>query len=372
MKNVRKLILIVFLIILMSANAFAVVPGEDSMPVNILSKITYEKVLNKAPGILEAARFSGDFEGLEVTGTYYLGDSIPAYESINTELVEVNLKYYPVFRNETIIGTIIARVAETEEIVLEYIDVLADDLDAKYKNGQDVCLIFDKEYAWIYSENGVTNVKMEVFENTNRASFDLKSNDAMSVEKSFIKRRLPINYDGTVEVAGSVSNGKRTLDVPVKKQTSGSSYCWACTAASIGQFKTGKTLNAQSIAKEYAGDLYTPKPISTIKKILSEKCGLSSTIKNLSLKMSVTQTCVKANDPIATYVRYTLTSGHFIVVRGYYVSNASSTGTYYVYIMDPLSGNRTLELSSNAIDREVLYYSLTGSTEYTTTMYLKL
>lgn len=372
MKNIRILILVLALIVLMSTSAFAIVPGEDSVSGNNLSKITYEKVLNKASGILEAAKFSGDFKELEMVGTYYLGDSIPAYESISTELKEVNTKYYPVFRNETIIGTIIARVAGTEEIVLEYVDVLADDLDAKYKNNQDVCLIFDKDYAWIYSEIGAKNVKMEVFENTNRGSLDLESNDVMSIEKSSIKRRFPINYDGTIEIAGSVSNGKKTLSVPVKTQISGSSYCWACTAASIGQFKTGTTLNAQSIAREYAGDLYTPKPISTIKKVLSEKCGLSSTIKNLSLKMSVTQTCIKANNPIATYVRYTISSGHFIVVRGYYVSNASSTGTYYVYIMDPLSGNRTLEVSSNAIDREVLYYSPTGSTEYTTTMYLKL
>lgn len=144
-------------------------------------------MLSKASGILEAANFSNNYSNLNSSGNYYLGSEILLYE-VKDKIQSMNdIKYYPVFLENDIIGVVIARLSSDNEVLLEYIDYLTEELNLIYDSNKETCIVFDKNYAWL--------------------------------------------------------------------------YCWACVASSIGQFKKGTVIDPQTLAYEYAGDLYTPKTI---------------------------------------------------------------------------------------------------------------
>lgn len=333
-----------------------------------------EIVLDKAPGIMEAARVSGEYSNLDNSGTYYLGNSIPVYNYVDNMIEIASVKYYPVIFNENVIGIIIARLGSENEVLLEYSEAFVSELNTSYKLHEAVCIVFTNDCQLVYLGDEVKkiNVEINIDPNFTESSSILKKDT--TIKKETVNKLNEITYS-PIATRGTVTAGYKTLSVPKKIQADGSSYCWACVATSVGQFKKPNVvLDPKNIAREYSGNLTTRKPISTIKQILSDKYNLSTSTNSFALKMSDVQRNIKANNPIASYVSYNLISGHFIVVRGYSVNSVSASTTYFVYIMDPLysSGYRTLEVSAKAIDKEIQYSALSSGNKYNITKYLEL
>ena len=78
-KRIAKLLTLVVVCSL----SFTVVEADTGHAVNEVmedASVTIDEiVLDKAPGIMEAARVSGEYSNLDNSGTYYLGNSIPVF-----------------------------------------------------------------------------------------------------------------------------------------------------------------------------------------------------------------------------------------------------------------------------------------------------
>ena len=82
-KRIAKLLTLVVVCSL----SFTVVEADTGHAVNEVmedASVTIDEiVLDKAPGIMEAARVSGEYSNLDNSGTYYLGNSIPVYNYVD-------------------------------------------------------------------------------------------------------------------------------------------------------------------------------------------------------------------------------------------------------------------------------------------------
>ena len=101
-KRIAKLLTLVVVCSL----SFTVVEADTGHAVNEVmedASVTIDEiVLDKAPGIMEAARASGEYSNLDNSGTYYLGNSIPVYNYVDNMIEIASVKYYPVIFNENV------------------------------------------------------------------------------------------------------------------------------------------------------------------------------------------------------------------------------------------------------------------------------
>ena len=367
MKKSLRLIVAIAIIMTMQVNAFAL-DKTDQGSIGI-DGIDYETVIEKSENLLQAAIQSGSYAQLLNKSSFNVGEEIPLYEDLDFTLCTRQLKYYPVFSENEIVGMIIARVATTKEVILEFNDAFCDELNKYYHNNEPICMITNNKTLWIVDGNAYQEIYSE---ENNISKLSISEQGALSnmgtLQKKIIKENTDVTVNPTYDTQGTVVTGTKSLSVPIKLQSTGSSYCWACVASSVGQYKKPSVvITPEKLAIEYAGDLNTSKSFSTIKKILSEKYNVSTSQKNVHLKMSDLQKNINAGNPVAAHISYSLTTGHFVVVRGYKVTEANKTTMQYSYIMDSLAGNRTL-----AVDREIKYYSVSSGTEYNMNSYLEL
>ncbi len=161
-KRIAKLLTLVVVCSL----SFTVVEADTGHAVNEVmedASVTIDEiVLDKAPGIMEAARVSGEYSNLDNSGTYYLGNSIPVYNYVDNMIEIASVKYYPVIFNENVIGIIIARLGSENEVLLEYSEAFVSELNTSYKLHEAVCIVFTNDCQLVYLGDEVKKINVEI------------------------------------------------------------------------------------------------------------------------------------------------------------------------------------------------------------------
>ncbi len=361
MKKVRIIALIFALVFIQSNIVFAS---------NILEKRYETSMINNCKDIVNVAM--GDSESFEISdfsedNNLYIKMGIPVYESKENGIVNCkDVTFIPVVNNtEKMIGIIISTKDDNGNLNYEYNEKIAQKIMKSYTDLNHMSFILDKNHIWLKYNQSYVKILTYNTDIADRTTLNVNNNslNRLTNSNSSIKT---INLKTLTRDASTSKN----LDVPVYLQSAGSSYCWACSAVSAGKYKKpNKNYTPEAIAREYAGNLTTPKPLSTVKTVLSEKYSVSSSMVTGKLKMSAVISKINANKPIIPAISYGAgQGGHAVVVSGY---QQIPDSTSYVTIMDSLSGKRILSVAySSSSDREVKYYLPGSTTKYNVVQYL--
>jgi hypothetical protein len=162
-----------------------------------------------------------------------------------------------------------------------------------------------------------------------------------------------------VAITGIAADTNKLLNVRKVHQDVGSSYCWVCTAVSLGQYKKPSIiLDEKQIAIKYVGNLTTGGDTGKIGMILSMEYNYIASRTNGDPTFSTIKSNINNNNPMITRVGYTggWSGGHSILINGY-----SDSSSNYVNAMDPLTGTyRVLDTTSTSNTGHLVYISPSG------------
>lgn len=326
----------------------------------------------------------------------YLCDSIPIYELQSDNILSEadDIKYYPIFdQNDVARGMIIARLqGNNETLTCEYNTFFCEELTTYKQNDAEVCFIFDQEDIIIYDgyqadtilhsaalkddSRGVFN--MDTASTTQFANLDssaTSTSQLAKLDRSTISPAMVLNPLSTTATTSSTSG---SLSVPIITQSPWENGCWAASAVCAGRYLNPSVrLTVTDVMKNYAGGQDVAKSYISVQDVLAYEYGYET---NQHLLSSLTMRAVMNSigvgtdngDPIIARVSYSgLSSGHFIVVRGYIYT--AGTGTLdRATIMDSLygSGFRILSVVGTGESMTFKYTPLSGTTLYDVGMYL--
>ena len=139
------------------------------------TEITYELVLEEGADILQASN---------MTKSYDLGEEIPLYYVMkdNTLCRSERLKYYPVFSDDMLVGTIAARVASDGSVSLEYLRDFNRPLQQCYSSQEEVCLFVDKDSLWLSAPSGTEKLFWNDQEEKDCGTFDTAMREDPAVQ----------------------------------------------------------------------------------------------------------------------------------------------------------------------------------------------
>lgn len=353
MKSKKPIILLLLMSLLFAANSvsFASInPSEDM-------------ALGKANEIMRSVINSGTYEEFSSNDTFYLSSRIPLYQVQNEKITDSKSSYYFVVNEQCVIKGMITIMENAQnDYSCEFTTAFNEVINKLYAPSTGTAFITDESSIWMFDGQEYIKIFTNPYENS---GIDSLSGFEVSQLSTFkISAKTKLNNIATRDASVSAF-----LSVPVKTQGTGTSYCWACCAVSAGQYKVpSKIYTPESIAKEYSGNLYTPKSIVTIKDILLAKYGRTASIYLKELNFSAAQTYLPKDKPIVAHISYSGGGGHFVVVNGYHIPGS---GTAYLYIMNPLSGNRVLSIEDNGTgSKELLYWNPGKTTKYNYDLYL--
>ena len=140
-----------------------------------LAEITYELVLEEGADILQAPN---------MTKSYDLGEEIPLYYVMkdNTLCHSERLKYYPVFSDDRVVGTIAARATSDGGVNLEYLEDFNRSLQQCYSGQEEVCLFVDKDSLWLSAPSGTEKLFWNDREEKDRGTFEATMREDPAVQ----------------------------------------------------------------------------------------------------------------------------------------------------------------------------------------------
>ena len=111
------------------------------------TEITYELVLEEGADILQVSNMAKPYD---------LGEEIPLYYVMNDNTLcrSERLKYYPVFSDDRVVGTIVARAASDGGVNLECLQDFNRPLQQCYSSQEEICLFVDKDSLWLSAPSG--------------------------------------------------------------------------------------------------------------------------------------------------------------------------------------------------------------------------
>lgn len=176
-----------------------------------------------------------------------LGTSIPTYEYVENSVNAMNISYYPIFHAEELVAfamcdefsgsfnIITALVPETKELIsVNSSQAFVYDRDSCY-------LLVDGEYHHLVDSAMITESRNDIEE-------CVPVDDVLCSEGNATQA---IPFSGVMPLAVTA-----TCNVSFVSQNPPSNYCWAATVACIGNYLTGESYSAITIAKSYWGASY--------------------------------------------------------------------------------------------------------------------
>ena len=285
-----------------------------------------------------------DVDYNNVNPEFYIKNEIPVFECYNNNnIVKVNWSLYSIVDNNDVLYAF--SIKDYDEsgkcistVTKQYVDVISE----YYGNDNNLAIIFDKNQAYIKSNN-----KLYVLAQYPDVDYRCTMKDALYNNNSNIDvLNVAISNKSTsktkLNIQENVSRGISTskyLNVGLQYQYKNNKMypiCWACSAASMGNYIVKK-------------NLYTGFGFATTTYGINSGRTTTEVTKSLNLLYSATfqfyvhKTAfsfkeiinnIDAGYPLYGDFKYTSGSGqHAVVIRGYNLSN-STFG-----IMDPLIQN---------------------------------
>ncbi|MEA4920300.1 MAG: papain-like cysteine protease family protein [Clostridiaceae bacterium] len=295
----------------------------------------------------------------------FIGEEIPAYILTDAGMiVETNILYFPIMSDNIWVATSIVSYDSAGEMNVQISTEYAKAYEAVDTFSTEVALLFDNNAAYIYTDTGVTQAAISPNEISGRVS--IKDYDA-----TLTPMTAPLSSQRTLSVRVDSERNSRTtrsfdnqkyLSVPGVRQAAGSLQCWAASIASIrGYYGTTTSIdnvyNFSGITKYLGANIYTAADVL-------EDYGFNLTwYWNGSFNWYQLRTEIYYNEsPFFVACSYSNSSGHAVVLRGYYVyENISQVGI--ISYMDPVTGNYAA--SSVATDGDFYYVPSGSSSQYT-------
>ncbi|MCF0150030.1 MAG: hypothetical protein HUJ80_01310 [Firmicutes bacterium] len=295
----------------------------------------------------------------------YLGAQIPAYVVKSTGLVaETDILYYPIMSGSEWIATAIVTADSRGHLNVQ----ISTDYAKCYEESvlTEIAFVFDDTSAYVVTEQDTIMVATAPNPMPERGSIQNYSG------------RINLNRTELIAkyaVGGGCINSTRSFDnqyylqVPCIQQAANSLQCWAACIASIrGYYGTTTTIDdvytKAGVTKYLGANIYTAS--NTL-----ESYGFTVTNRWAgSYNWYQLRTAIYSNEtPVYAGCSYTQTSGHAVVIRGFYVyQNISQVGI--ISYMDPVTG--TYVASSVATDGEFYYVPSGGDAQYTMSSFLEV
>lgn len=329
MKRVTSMLLC--LLMLFSISAFALPnPSSSSETVESDSALEYAQIhlSNTLPFLKE-----DELSFLPEDASVSLGSKIAMYDSTLTPLP---YSAYPVFYENDVIA--IATVTEDEfgeknfQVGMQFANELSDFIQEE-ENNQIAVIVEEDSICLINSQN--ESVMISNSETSNVPSSSALPNGSANLSTSVISPSV------SVSAALVTRSGTDSGTVPVKYVPQGNHpLCWASCMASIVNYYKGTNYGATQIANTVAhyngqGE-YTGATIEECAYWYNSTYNIISHQSNSKLSYDTVYSNASNGKPIHAFCsNYTNPSddGHYVVVRGCYISNS----VVYYRIMNPWS-----------------------------------
>ncbi|QHI71740.1 papain-like cysteine protease family protein [Aminipila terrae] len=357
-----------------------------------------QQIKSIVTNLLENIYSERDMYGLEDISfdNLYLGEKISAYQEQNNELKEISVAYYPILENDKVVAIASVIYDEAGTPMVQIGRRFASELQAFTEKRADsnlVALVFDETGQVLYASdieknydcidtfikdtgddittytNELQAEPVSLFESIN--SKDIEFTQIKSEIKLDLKQKeecqdiYNYNSDSNNTLLSRANKDSKYLNVPIVLQ--GDYFlCWAASAASVGNYMTGKSYTAKNIAKKMDIGYNDGGGIKDAKRAL--KNVYSITTNRASSAPAFTTTImnqIQSGNPIwAGFGANDGSLGHAVVLRGY---SSSSQGAALSY-MDPNESNYQVM----SVRKDGIYQFAYGPITYTCECYLEI
>ena len=248
------------------------------------------------------------------------GTKISIYIQEDAGLTLSESVLYPIFSNGVLCSTLLV-----QDDSIQIATNIAQELVSANMDHEQIALIFDNTTLWCW--NGIDLISLHTYPTVDgRTSI---SSVSTTVELRFLQVHDKLDLS---RIPTPTENFTTKLNVNFYLQEAGSSYCWACACASIGNYKTGKTTTGMQFAKHYFPNSYysTSQAIDGAIGKLNQYYDLSYDYGG-PLSISAVKSYLQSGSPIyaTCSVGGSSTKNHAVVIRGVDYTNG------YISIMDP-------------------------------------
>lgn len=365
----KKKVTVALLICVLALTAYIPVFAAEPSTEDVATHNSLEEQVAALSGrvlqFIEPEKASYGMEDVDFT-TLYLGEQIPAYEVIQGGLKLVtDVLYFPIMSENKWVATAFVTCDSDQNISVQISDEYAEDYAKMRITDRQVSLIFDRTSAYVFSGDEFIEAAKAPEITTDRVN--VSEYKGLLPAGATLDRAEMISVEKAAPITRASFNNQKYLSVPLIKQKSGSMQCWAaCIAAIRGYYGTSTTIdqvyNFANVTK------YNGATVAKSKSVL-EKYGFtvrqyySDTFNWYQLRTEI----YSYESPIFAGCKYNSSTGHAIVIRGYYVyENADGLGI--IGYMDPATGKNAA--SSVSTDYKFYYVSSDNGKSYRITDFL--
>lgn len=257
-----------------------------------------------------------DFDNLSIA------NGVPTY-IFDGEVFHEEAPYFPITDN----GKLVFWVIEDEHGV-QIADGLVSELRGIVPSEANVAIIYDRTTAYLYREDESSYTPLVTYPQFPERG-DVDTTIAPNVSPSSSTHSVPIPSSPTARA------GNYSLSVPVVRQPSGSSMCWAASCASISNYLLGTGYTCEGVAKKWYGSSNYDRALSYSDSArVLQALGLSYTHYGSAPTTSKITNNLSRGYPAYGCWSYGSGTGHATVIRGLTSSNSLS-------LMDPLTSSFT-------------------------------
>lgn len=368
-RALTSLVLLFSLLLTLASSALAIDQDVNSESVSYSETGMTEYAHSMAVSYLRASSL------LDGEGTYFLSQAFP----IEGDTDSYNHVFF-VFEDDISIGYISASFIDGE-YYSSFAPLNSNILDSAYSLGLSIGVTSESKNCYLYTSNGLSEqVSGTVYETLSTSS----ANGLNSISLEF-QQCVPLVLSQidvpTVEPYGSTIPPREVLlQVPIvwNHSVNQQGICWCASIASIGAYKTGTAVSAQSGAltlyewldENYTSDIFNPTPRGNHNYHIAafNKYGLNYSRYYLGLTFSEVLSRLEANDPT-----YAIIEGsavifdsddicHAVVICG---AGYDAEANYYYMLMDPnVHSGYVVVPVTNTSDRNFTYVSNSGTYTY--------
>lgn len=124
-----------------------------------------------------------------------------------------------------------------------------EEVSRAVENDQDFTIVYDRNSAYLYTDNQFTLLAVSAVEDTTRSVLNVESLNVSGLETASFSRHTVWVY----EPAAARTPVYYGCDVKFVSQNPPSYICWAATIACIANYKYGDLLTAVTVAQGYYG-----------------------------------------------------------------------------------------------------------------------
>ncbi len=267
---------------------------------------------------------------------YYSEKKILSYEYTNDGLI-CNAEYIAIGYKDSLIGWVIKSFYE-DEVSYQFSTEFIEQLPLLIDSGTEFAFIYDANGCYLYDGTKLQKIK-EVSLHTNRANLSLEECFDMDILIGKYNFNKKISYPNN----GSKAAIYYSCNVSNVTQKPYQNLCWAASTACIVNYKNGTNLTALSVAQNWYGMFnYNQSLLLSYNDDVINSYSLLYTYKYRIPTESVIVNNISNNYPIEGTFQHT-TGYHNVVIYGINISSG------YLYIMDPMTGFRSISYSSGGI-----------------------